>query len=108
MKELALLAALAAASLAHGASYQPDVARMNATAQLKSEPKIKDVYWPTAGRVKVGVLDDGTRRDRYAMYICEILRERRLGGQNINIRVIDIAKLARQNKEVVLGEYTCS
>ena len=44
-----------------------------ALAELKQEPKIKDLH-VDGFYVYVGVLDDKTDRTGYAMYVCEVMR----------------------------------
>ncbi|WP_239688337.1 hypothetical protein, partial [Mannheimia haemolytica] len=37
------------------------------------EPKVKDATWTAPFIFKVGVFDDGTKRDGYAEYVCQVL-----------------------------------
>lgn len=108
MKKTAALVALMTTCVVASAQYAADAQRRAASAALMKEKQIRDVHWPTAKRLKVGVLDNGRPRDGYAMYVCEVLREHGLGRIGITIHVVDILKLARQNKEVRLGESHCT
>lgn len=56
---------------------------------------------------KVGVIDDGTSRDGYAMYVCEEIREYGIKDKDIRVQIIDIVKLVRQDKWVKIGEARC-
>jgi hypothetical protein len=53
------------------------------------------------------MIDDGTNKDDYAKYACGILHNEGLKGQGIEIRVIDIQKLAYKKKWVILGKAIC-
>lgn len=70
-----------------------------------AEKAVKDAAWSGDHTFKVGVLDNGTRRDGFAMYVCERIRE--TGLRNINVKVLDIAALSRTNKTVLLGSHYC-
>ena len=74
---------------------------------MATEPKVKDAYWSTSKTLLIGVLDDKTRRDGYASYICETLYMEGLKGKDVWVKVIDIVKVANENSRVVLGEARC-
>jgi hypothetical protein len=74
---------------------------------IRTEPKVKDAYWSNGSTLLVGVLDDGSRRDGYASYVCEVLYEEGLRGKAIFVKVIDILKIVKENSRVVLGEARC-
>lgn len=71
------------------------------------EPTAKDAAWTSNTTFKVGVLDDGSPRDGYAMYVCEVLHENGFKGRKILVRIIDIAKLVRTGKWINLGTAWC-
>jgi len=71
------------------------------------EPKVKDAIWTSDHIFKVGVLDDGSRRDGYADYVCQVLYDYGLSGKGVWVQVIDISKLSRAGKWVKLGEAHC-
>ena len=50
---------------------------------IKKEPKVKEAIITEANVLYVSVIDDGTRRDGYASYLCEILREKKAKAQII-------------------------
>lgn len=56
--------------------------------------------------LKVGVINNGTSRDGYAQYICEVVTEAGLKG--VSVQVIDIQKLVKSNKWEKLGESRCN
>lgn len=65
-----------------------ETAKGTALAALKAEPKILDVAWEGSS-LWAGVKDDGTRRDGYAGYLCEVVREH--GATPVVIHVKDIS-----------------
>lgn len=67
------------------------------------EPVIKDALWMTASNLYVGVLDDGSRRDGFAAYVCNDAKQR---GAKM-VKVVDIAKLKRTGKFVEIGISRC-
>lgn len=86
----------------------PDKQKSVAEKLIATEPKVKDASWSTSSTLLVGVLDDSSRRDGYASYICEALYAEGLKGKGIWVKVIDIGKLVRDNTRVLLGEARCS
>lgn len=74
---------------------------------VATEVKIKDVAWSTPGTLLVGVLNDGTNRNGYANYVCEVLYEEGLMGKSVIVNVIDIGVLVNENKRVNLGRAVC-
>ena len=71
-----------------------------------AEKTAKDAAWTSNLMFKVGVLDNGSRRDGYAAYVCEVAAEK--GLKNFSVQIFDVAKLKITNKLVVLGEKRCS
>lgn len=69
------------------------------------EPKVKDATWATDRNLYVGVIDDKTRRDGYADYICSVADDH--GVTPKLVKVIDIVKLVRTGKFVELGRSRC-
>lgn len=86
----------------------PDKQKSVAEKLIATEPKVKDASWSTSSTLLVGVLDDNSRRDGYASYICEALYAEGLKGKGVWVKVIDIGKLVRDNTRVLLGEARCS
>ena len=56
----------------------------------------------------VGVMDNGTSRDGYAMSICEVVREHTEGDvSNKTITILDGPKMSVLNERVELGKHRC-
>lgn len=75
-----------------------------------SEPTIKDATWTDQSKdtLYVGVIDDKSNRDGIANYVCSVLNDDfGLAGQGVDVYVMDIAKIARDNKWVILGKAKC-
>lgn len=73
----------------------------------RNEPGVKDAIWTSPTMIKLGMLDNGTPRDGFALYACEVLYQHGLKGKSIRVQIIDIAKLVRTNKWAKLGEARC-
>jgi competence protein ComGC len=71
------------------------------------EPTTKDALWTQDGVFKVGVLNDGTSRDGYAQYVCEVLRSDFGIDSKVLIRVIDVMQVQNSNW-VNLGSAYCN
>lgn len=76
---------------------------------LKSEPKIKDVLITDANVLYASVIDDGTNRDGYAEYVCQVLSD-----YSTSVKKVKIIKFNSSNDPdrdnaygVLLGEATC-
>ncbi len=78
-----------------------------ATYLVKSgkEPKVKDATWATDRNLYVGVIDDGSRRDGFAEYICSVADDHGLRPELV--KAIDVVKVARTGKFVELGKAYC-
>jgi len=92
------------------AAYSPDKKRIEAQEYFNgpAEKSVKDSLWTGPFMFKVGVLDNGSNRDGFAMYVCEVLRDRGFREKGLRVQVIDIAKLARTNKWVKIGQAQCN
>jgi hypothetical protein len=73
----------------------------------RAGPVAKDAIWTAKDIFKIGVIDDGSRRDGYAQYVCEILYDEGFKGHKVWIQVIDIVKLTQNGSWVKLGEAHC-
>ncbi|ABD90584.1 hypothetical protein [Mannheimia haemolytica] len=71
------------------------------------EPKVKDATWTAPFIFKVGVFDDGTKRDGYAEYVCQVLYDHGFKGKGVLVSVIDIKKLVQTGDWVDLGKAKC-
>lgn len=97
------------------AGFQPVGAKEYSEKQMEvvvlfrgnEEPTAKDAVWTTPSILKVGVVNDGSRRDGYASYVCQVLYERGFKGIGVWVQVIDITQLTQNNKWVRLGQARC-
>jgi hypothetical protein len=67
-----------------------------ARALIKAEPKVIDFIYEPLNAVEwaVAVKDDGTRRHGYAGYICMLLRDAGAYDDEVEVRIVDAAKIA--------------
>jgi hypothetical protein len=75
--------------------------------QGNEEKTAKDAIWTARDIFKVGVIDDGSRRDGYADYVCQILYDYGFEGEKVWVQVVDIVQLSRNGEWVKLGESRC-
>lgn len=108
MRRATTLAAAVFLATALPAMADTDPARQAVARHFISsaEPTAKDAAWANDRLFKVGVFNDGTSKDGYAMYVCEFLRERGL-AKDTRVQVVDILKLVNRHQWVVLGESRC-
>ncbi|MCD6186786.1 MAG: hypothetical protein J7K09_01365 [Desulfuromusa sp.] len=93
--------------LTYAKSFGPEYDKIVTFFQGQTEPEALDAIWESKTVFKVGVMDDGKSRDRYANYVCEILYNESFRGQGVEVKIIDIEKLAYKNKWVTLGKARC-
>ena len=94
-------------ALIYAESFGPKYDKIVTFFQGETEPSALDAIWDSRTSFKVGVVDDGSDWDNYAAYVCEILYNEELKGQGIEVKIIDIQKLAYKKKWVTLGHATC-
>ena len=80
-----------------------------ALSEIRKEEKVAEAIITDANVLYVSVKDDGTRRDGYAEYLCQILKE---NGSAINwVKVTKVGSTNDPNKDnaygVLLGEALC-
>lgn len=75
--------------------------------QSDKEAKTKDAIWTTETIFKVGVIDDGSKRNGYASYVCHVLYDYGFKGKKVYVQVIDIVKLSRDGEWIKLGQSFC-
>lgn len=82
---------------------------ISALQEIRKEPKVVEAIITDANVLYVSVYDDGTRRDGYASYLCEILKE-----HSSTIKKVKITKAGSTNDPnkdnaygVLLGESQC-
>lgn len=110
MKKLSIIllaAALMIPSLASAQSFGKKYDKIVLFFQGETEPSALDAIWDSKTLFKIGMIDDGVNKDDYAKYACGILYNEGLKGQGIEVRVIDIQKLAYKKKWVILGKAIC-
>ena len=84
------------------------VAQAKILQELKQDGKtIKDAVWASDLTLKVGVIDDGSNRDGFAQYVCEVVSANGPAGAGVSVHVIDIVKLVRTDKWVDIGYADC-
>lgn len=84
-----------------------------AIAEIKGETTVKDIHYDDKAAVQwhIGVINDGSKRYGYASYICEILAYHDVVTTNTSVRIVDIAKVVRQNqtlRKASLGRVDCN
>lgn len=76
---------------------------------IKAEPKVKDAVITDADVLYVGVQDDGTKRDGYAQYLCQVLKDNH--STVSRVKVVRAGSHNDPDKDnaygVLLGESTC-
>lgn len=83
-----------------------------AEAELRKEPKIIDLLHDDSNVVEwvIAVKDDGSKRFGYAGYVCLKLREFGVYDDQLEVRIVDIAKQAEFRdayREYDLGTVRC-
>lgn len=85
-------------------------ANEKALTEIRKEKKVAEAIITDANVLYVSVKDDGTRRDGYAEYLCQILKE---NGSTISwVKVTKVGSTNDPNKDnaygVLLGEAHCN
>ncbi|RLB72209.1 MAG: hypothetical protein DRH07_05240 [Deltaproteobacteria bacterium] len=94
-------------ALIHAESFGPEYDKIVTFFQGQTEPEALDAIWESKTVFKVAVMDDGKSRDHYANYVCGILYNEGFRGQGVEVKIIDIEKLAYKNKWVTVGKAAC-
>lgn len=104
-----LIAVVTATALAGSAmAFDMTPAQQQVAEHFKTkEPAAKDATWTAKSIFKVGVLDNGSSRDGYAEYVCNVLYDYGFKGERVTVHVIDIAALVRQGEWNKLGSARC-
>ncbi len=100
-----LIASLAASAIASAEPTEAQRKFLTYLTKSGDEPKVKDATWATDHNLYVGVIDDGTRRDGYAEYLCSVAAD--FGLNPKLIKIIDVVKVVRTGKFVELGRAYC-
>ena len=86
---------------------------------LTKEKKILGTTWSnnefdnSIAYINAGVIDDGTKRDGYAQYLCQTAKEygvlnRDRYGKRVIVKVNDIKALLNSNRDITLGKAWCN
>lgn len=77
--------------------------------EISKEPKVKEAIITDANVLYVSVEDDGTNRDGYAGYLCEVLREKK--ATTNWVKVVKVNSTNDSNSDnaygILLGESHC-
>uniref|UniRef100_UPI004048BAC1 hypothetical protein n=1 Tax=Algoriphagus sp. TaxID=1872435 RepID=UPI004048BAC1 len=76
---------------------------------INAEPKVKEAIITDSNVLYVSVEDDGTKRDGFANYLCELIKEK---GSNIMlVKVVKVNSTKDPNRDnaygLLLGEADC-
>jgi len=93
--------------LTYAKSFGPQYDKIVSFFQGETEPRALDATWDSETVFKIGVIDNGTSRDSYANYACGILYNEGFRGKGVEVKIIDIEKLAYKKKWVTLGTASC-
>ncbi|USH01076.1 hypothetical protein K6Q96_08990 [Grimontia kaedaensis] len=91
----------------HAKSYSEEHQKVQTLFQSDEEKTAKDAVWTAPDIFKVGGIDDGSRREGYAEYVCLTLYDYGFKGKNVWVQIIDFDRLIKGNDWVKLGEKTC-
>lgn len=77
--------------------------------KIKTEPKIKDAVITDANVLYVAVLDDGTSRNGYASYCCEVLNELKTNVKRVKVVKFGSSRSPERDNAygILLGESSC-
>lgn len=73
----------------------------------KDEKAVKDHIWSNGRHLEVGVINDGSRRDGFASYLCQVVNDHGAKGMHVKVSVIDIWKWVHKKEWVELGSANC-
>lgn len=78
--------------------------------KVLKEPKVLDAIITEANVLYVSVKDDGTRRDGYADYLCQVLKENGLTDTTVKVVKHNSSKSPDRDNAygVLLGQSSCS
>lgn len=72
------------------------------------EPSVEDAVFTSDSILSLGMLDDGSNRDGFAEYACQVLISDFDVKEDVYVKIIDIAKLVRTDKWIKMGEHYCN
>ncbi|MGP5553523.1 hypothetical protein [Psychrobacter celer] len=85
-----------------------DAKKAEIVAYFKSdeEPSVADALFPYS-TLKLGMHNDGSNRDGFAKYACQILQSEFGATELVTVSIIDIDKLVHTDKWVKIGKANC-
>lgn len=92
---------------ANAETYSVQHEKVKKLFQSNEEKAAKDAIWTSIDIFKIGVINDGRRRDGYADYVCQVLYDYGFQGKKVWVQIIDIVKLTRNGDWIKLGESHC-
>jgi len=69
------------------------------------EPTTLQADWISESIFVVGIMNDNTKRNGYAQYVCTTLHEH--GFNNVNVQVVDATKMIDENELAIIGYARC-
>lgn len=72
----------------------------------ENEPTARSAAWASTKLFKISVNDDGSSRNGYAQYACEVIRQLQL-SRGYSVEIVDAASVAEDRQLVVLGKADC-
>lgn len=87
--------------------YSPQHKKVQDIFRSKQEPLAKDAIWTAKEIFKVGVINDGTSKNGYADYVCQVLYSEGFKGRWIYVQIVDIVKLQKNGEWEKIGEAQC-
>jgi hypothetical protein len=78
--------------------------------EIKTEPLVREALIVSGDILYASVIDDGTRRDGYAEYLCQILKEKGASISRVKITEVGTTKSPDRDNAygVLLGEAHCN
>ena len=71
------------------------------------EPRVIDALWTDKHVFKVAMASDGSNRDGYAQYVCQVLYKHGYKGEGVLVRVVDYPRLVKTGDWVNMGTAQC-
>lgn len=91
-----------------GSAHSPS-SRESLLKAVRKEPKVKEVIITDANVLYAAVIDDGTRRDGYAAYLCELVREH--DRTVTRVKIVEYGTTKDPDRDnaygILLGESWC-
>lgn len=102
-----LLLLLVTPAVAVMESFGPKYDQVVEFFQSQEEPEALDAIWASRELLKIGVFSQDKSYDEYAGHACDVLRERGLSGESVQVQIIDLASLIHNEGWKVVGKQVC-